>query len=504
MSRSDYTALLISFVAVLITLFVSENVFEQLPHIEDEITYVWQARLAAQGNLTIPSPVCPRCFLEPFVVDYEGVRFGKYPPGWPVVLSFGIRMGARYLINPLLSGFTVWLIYLLVKKLTDEKTGLLSAALVTTSPFFLMNSGSLLAHPWALLLSVAFVHAWLDTFDVKGDHIPKRISVLMAGTTLGLLVLTRPMTAFGLCIPFAVHGVILLLRGPSFDRKSVLLIGVITICISAIYLLWQLALTGDPFKNPYTLYWTYDKIGFGPGFGLHENGHNLRYAYINTKFSLQVGTSDLFGWPKISWLFLPLGIIALRRNWRGLMVSSVFASMAISYGAYWIGSWLLGPRYYYEGLFSLLLLTAAGIRWLAGKGSDWITSGSMQIFHRIRYIIITALVCLLMIGNLFYYLPLRLGNLHGLYGISSAQLSPFLSFDRESLTPALIIVDPLKKWLEYGGLLDLSSPYLNTPFIFIYNRGGELNQTVIDQYPERKIWYYYPEERFTLYREPRD
>ncbi|MCJ7621999.1 MAG: glycosyltransferase family 39 protein [Anaerolineaceae bacterium] len=504
MSRFDYTALLISIVAVLVSLFISGNIFDRIPHIEDEITYVWQARLAAQEDLTIPSPVCPNCFLEPFVIDLEGVRFGKYPPGWPVVLSFGIRLGMRHLVNPLLSGFTVWLTYLLVKKVTDEKTGLLSAALITTSPFFLMNSGSLLAHPWALLLSIIFIHAWLDTFDSQRADVPKWVCVLVAGAALGLLVLTRPLTAFGLCLPFVVHGLIILLRGTSLDRKNVLLIGVITICISGLYLVWQFALTGDLFKNPYILYWPYDKIGFGPGFGLNKGGHSLRHAYTNTKFSLQVGTSDLFGWPRISWIFLPFGIIALRKNWRGLMISSVFVSMVISYGAYWIGSWLLGPRYYYEGLFSLILLTAAGIRWLACKSSESINSGSMQTFHRIRYIIITMLVCLLMIGNFFYYLPLRLGNLRGLYGISSSQLSPFEAFERESLTPALVLVDPHKVWLEYGGLLDLSSPYLNTPFIFIYDREAELNQMVIDLYPDRKVWYYYPEEPYSLFREPRD
>ena len=178
--------------------------------------------------------------------------------------------------------------------------------------------------------------------------------------------------------------------------------------------------------------------------------------------------------------------------------------MVIAYGTYWIGSWLLGPRYYYEGLFSLILLSAAGITWLAGLGSEAALSITKRRIQSIRFIIIVTVVCLLILGNFYFYLPLRVGNLQGLYGISSEQVSPFLPAGSEALTPALIIVHPQKKWLEYGGLLDLSSPYLDTPFIFIHDRGKELNNTVINQFSDRKIWYYYPDEPFSFYEEPRD
>jgi hypothetical protein len=100
-----------------------------------------------------------------------------------------------------------------------------------------------------------------------------------------------------------------------------------------------------PFLNPYTLWWEYDKIGFGLGVGRAEGGHTLRQARLNTKFSLEVGYRDLFGWLRYSWIFLPIGLLAIlvRRNWLALLVAGVPVSLVLVFLAYWVGSWLFGP-----------------------------------------------------------------------------------------------------------------------------------------------------------------
>ena len=137
-SLSDRIAILLSLFAVLASVFVAERVYEQMPHLEDEMAYVWQAQAIARGQLTVPSPPEPKSFLIPFVVDYQGQRFGKYPLGWPVLLSFGELAGLRFLVNPLLAGFGFWLIYRLGKQVFSQTVGLLAAGLTLTSPFFLL------------------------------------------------------------------------------------------------------------------------------------------------------------------------------------------------------------------------------------------------------------------------------------------------------------------------------------------------------------------------------
>jgi hypothetical protein len=490
----DRIALILTFAAFFASLFISLEVFEGLPHIEDEITYVWQARLAAAGKLVMPSPVCPGCFLEPFVIDKDGIRFGKYPPGWPAALSLGIQLGIRPLVNPFISALFVWFNYLLVRKLLDPVTAVIASFLTLLSPFFLINSGTLLSHPWSLLLAVWFSLAWLDTLS-PSTNLPKWLTGSTAALCMGLLILTRPLTAVGICIPFFIHGLYILAAGTPSQRWAVLAMGAASALVGSLYLLWQYRVTGDPFLNPYVLYWPYDRIGFGPDVGLHPDGHQLKYAYVNTRFSLQVGVSDLFGWPYLSWLFLPFGCIAIRKNPKVWPVAAVFFSLVLVYGLYWIGAWLFGPRYYYEGFFSLSLLSAAGIRWLAGKA--WHGRATHPI-HSIRFVLTWSVIILLTAGNLLFFLPQRLQLMRGLYGITASQLEPFKSKTALDMTPALVIVNPQDYWLEYGALLELSSPLLDSPFIFTYDRGPDLNQTVINAFPQRKVIYYNPADPYVF------
>ncbi len=500
MSRADWIAIFLSLLAVIIVFLVASGVFEDIAHLEDEIAYVWQAQVIAGGHLALPSPPHPRSFLVPFVVDYNGQRFGKYPLGWPVLLGIAIRFGLRNLVNPLLSGLGVWLTYRLGKKIFSETVGLLAAGLTLTSPFFLMNSGSLLSHPFGLVLSAAFALAWLDAFGPK-PITPRIIPTLTAAFALGVLVLTRPFTAVAGALPLAFHCLLLLARGNWGTRRHVLAVGGLSVLLGSLNYLWQYAVTGDFFLNPYTLWWSYDKIGFGPGYGVTENGHTLRIAWVNTRFSLRVGYSDLFGWGKYSWIFLPFGLLAalIKRSWRSLLVGGVILSLVVLHLAYWVGAWLYGPRYFYEGLYSLTLFSGAGIAFLAGWSlqpglSGRITSG----WKKVRPLAAAAVLLLLLSANLLFYTPIRVGGMHGLYGMEQADLEPFLAPNAQELTPALVIVHP-DRWMDYGVLLTLEDPFLETPFIFAYSRGLKADAQLAADFPDRAIYHYYPDEPYTFY-----
>ena len=88
--RSSRWILLVCALAALATAAVSYFAFERLPHLEDEVAYLFQARTMALGRLTVDSPANPDAFWTPFVLDHRGQRFGKYPPGWPAFLALGV------------------------------------------------------------------------------------------------------------------------------------------------------------------------------------------------------------------------------------------------------------------------------------------------------------------------------------------------------------------------------------------------------------------------------
>jgi len=510
MSRADRLALLLSLLAILATYLVAERVFERMPHIEDEIAYVWQAQAIAGGRLSVPTPAHPHSFLVPFVVDYNGQRFGKYPLGWPAALAVGVFFGAREWVNPLLAGLGVWLTYLLGKRLFGQPVGLLAALLTLTSPFFLMNSGSLLSHPFGLVLSAAFALAWLDSWNPASSRPsdPSReragkLATITAALALGLLAFTRPLTTLGVLLPFLPHAVVLWFRGGLLARRRLLALALIALGMSSLIFVWQWAVTGDAWLSPYTLWWDYDKVGFGPGVGVLEEGHTLRQARINTQHSLWVGWHDYFGWGGYSWIFLPFGALALLRLRlaKALPVFLVFPSLVVIYLAYWIGSSLFGPRYFYEGLYSLTLASAAGIAFLAGwpirPGEPW---QDWTGWRRARPLLVTALLGLLLSANLLFYTPIRLGGMFGLYGLSRARLEPFHAAQAQGLNPALVIVHA-DRWMQYGSMLELMDPFLDTPFLVVISVGQGADAALAADYPERRVFHYYPDEPWVFYQQ---
>jgi 4-amino-4-deoxy-L-arabinose transferase-like glycosyltransferase len=516
MTRFDRIAIVLSLVATVAAYLVAGRVFDHMPHVEDEMAYVWQAQALTQGKLSFPTPPDAKSLMVPFIVDYNGQRFGKYPPGWPMVLAFGLLLHVRDWVNPILAGLGVWLTYRLGKKLFDERIALLAGFLTLTSPFFLLNSSSLFSHPWSLFLSLTFVLAWLDTFNsvrpegragrkaktfvefvslVFQEFPPGWMTICVAGLSLGLLALTRPLTAVGVGLPFFIHGVILLVRGDRAARIRVLAIGLLAVFVAALIPLWQFAVTGNPLLNPYTLWWPYDKVGFGPGFGSEPGGHNLTWARINLISSLNSGWSDFFGWGHVSWLFLPFGVWALGRNGRKWLMASVFPSLLLIYMTYWVGSNLFGPRYYYEGFYGVTLVTAAGMFWL---GENVVKSGPLRKWLQTA----TLLFGIFLVGyNLVVYLPKRLNDMTGLYGISRAMLAPFES--AHALAPALVVVHFQKEWTEYGGLLELENAGLTSPFIFALSRDPNTDLGLKKDFPDRRILFYYPNEPDIFYDSPK-
>ena len=619
--KPDRLALLLSLLAILVSYLVADRVFERMLHIEDEAAYIWQAGVFANGQLTIPTPPHPKSYLVPFVVDFDGQRFGKYPPGWPVLLAVAVKLGLRSWLNPLLAGLGVWLTYWLGKRFFSAAVGLLAAGLTVTSPFFLMNSGSLLSHPLGLVLSAVFALSWLELFAPPGTAGARLVGaqytvplwVLAAGGSLGMLVLTRPFSAVAVAIPFGLHGLSLLARGilassptARAAARRVLAVGLITLAFTGIYFGWQKAVTGDALKNPYVLWWPYDEIGFGKGHGILEKGHNIKQALFNTRRSLISGANDLFGWGALSWIFIPYGLWAITAGekmplggkkpsggkiaagkpgagaqniapkWRlhnrqAWMLFCMATSLVIAYMAYWIGSELYGPRYYYEGLTSLTLLSGAGIAFLAGwrvnpgreaevgageptgsgpqnrapqqaksgnhaesRGSHVGLGGDPMGFggnhasgelyrrlplRRLRVAAVMLVVAGLVSYNLAVYLPDRLQEMHGLYGINrdiirnfhnariSQETGEAMGQPAEAgarpVQPALIIVYS-DTWHFYGALLELEDPYLTTPFIFAWSQNPTTDAALPNDFPERTVYHYYEDEPGVLYHRPRE
>jgi 4-amino-4-deoxy-L-arabinose transferase-like glycosyltransferase len=386
---------------VLSTAAISYFAFERLPHLEDEVAYLFQARTVAQGRLTVPSPEPQGAFWTPFILDHQGRRFGKYPPGWPGVLGLGVMARGAWLVNPMLSALALFLVYRLGRTLYDERTGVLAAGLGLLSPLYLVLGGSYLSHMvtlvWLLLFSLWFV--W--TAQGRSGWYAAG-----AGLALGMAFLTRSLTAVAYAVPFALYALVQVLRRRQDHWPRYLLVALVGSAVALLLPVYQWALTGDPLLNPYVLWWPYDRIGFGEGIGAMPGGHSFHYAWINLKQDLSRSATDVLGWPALSWLPLLLGLFLRPRRPRDWALLAPFLCLVVAFVFYWIGSpeRLWGPRYYFEGFGGLWLLGAVGLL----KVWDWAKAQERWV----RPALAGALVVMVVL-NLATNLPFRLQEAHG-------------------------------------------------------------------------------------------
>jgi 4-amino-4-deoxy-L-arabinose transferase-like glycosyltransferase len=465
--------LILCLLAFVATATVAYFAFERLPHLEDEVAYLFQARTMALGRLTVPTPATPQAFWTPFVLDYQGHRFGKYPPGWPGILAVGVLAGTPWLVNPLLAALSIYLIYRLGQTLYDERAGLLAAALGLTSPLFLVLSGSFLSHlaslVWLLLFSLWFL------WTVQGRS---PWFALGAGLALGLAFLTRSLTAVAYAAPFVLCSLAQVIRRRPYWPRT-LLIAAAGGAVAALLPAYQWAVTGDAWLNPYLLWWPYDRIGFGPDIGAMPGGHSIQYAWINLKQDLSRTATDLLGWPALSWIPLVLGLALRPRRARDWSLLAPFTCLVIAYLFYWIGSpaRLWGPRYYFEGFGSLWLLGAVGLL----KVWDW-AGKKRQLW--LQPVLVAALV-MIFAGVLVANLPYRLGEAHGFYGITRSQLDPI---EEAGLHDALVIVYA-ERWLEYGAMLGQASPLPDDDVVYARGQDAKIDAAVMAMFPDRVVYY---------------
>ncbi len=294
LSFYQWAVVALIFFAFFMSATLSRNVFERLPHLEDEVAYLYQAKIFSRFDLVIDTPQPRRAYWQPFVVDHDGKRFSKYTPGWSGLLSIGIHLGQTWVINAFFAALTVALTFKLGSSLFNRDVGLIAAGLIAFSPMALLLNASLMGHTSALFFTTLFMLAY---FKLEKTHkIPWGI---LAGLALGCVVILRPLTAIGIGTPFIIWSGIRVLNG-LFDRKllqtllPLVVLSIFTLIIASAVPIYNNATTGDPTRNLYTFVWDYDQLGFGECCG--RNGHTLERAVRHARFDLSLTAADTFGW----------------------------------------------------------------------------------------------------------------------------------------------------------------------------------------------------------------
>jgi hypothetical protein len=363
-----------SFVIV-ITSALAYWVWEGHPHISDEITFLFHAKYFAAGSLAAPGVPVPELF-DAYQIQCSTTRcLSVLQPGWPGLLSLGVRAGAPWLVNPLVAGLNTVLFFLFVREVYGVRFARGAVLLLAISPWFLFLGMSLMNHQATLLGGLLGVLGTARAI-VRRDA---RWAAL-AGAGAGLTSLMRPLDGV---IVAAVAGLPLLLRGTRRARAAaVLLFAAGTIALGSFNLAYNRAVTGNALEFPVTTYvndlWGEgtNNLGFGPDRGVYPlwahmdgfPGHSPFQAIVNAALNVTALQVELFGWAVGS--FFPLLILLLwgrpkAPDW--LLIGWIVAINAL-YSLYWFAS---GPdfaaRYWFLAVIPLVILTARGLQELAAK-----------------------------------------------------------------------------------------------------------------------------------------
>ena len=456
--------------------------YEYMPHVSDEISQLFQAKIFLSGHLTAPSPPLPEFFTyaeDNIIVTPKW--YSQYPPGFSFLLMIGLWLGSPWVINPLLAALSTVLIFLLCRELFDRETAVLSVILFALSPKVLFTSGSLMNHSAAmffLLLAVASM-----VFAVRRQNAQL---ALCSGIALGISLNIRTLDAVILYLPVGIYS---LSAVSSYGRKGLKILGM-WLCgflmMAGILLLYNYYTTGDPLLFGYIARWGESHyLGFHKirGGGMHTPLTGL----INTILQIRLTDKGLFEWViPVSFFILVVLLFIRKTAWDWIFLSIIFCNLVLYFFWGWTDRLFMG-RFYFSATPYLIILVTRGLLCLvqmlcvdpdAGHPVPEIERPAHALFLVVLFIIIS--------------IPVRAADLNPQYNIPHLQVDRRLcqAVKQQQIHNAVVFIEPQdRNELIVGSGFFMNTPDWN-PGHYICQRPWKKDKELLKQYPKRKGFIY--------------
>jgi 4-amino-4-deoxy-L-arabinose transferase-like glycosyltransferase len=397
----------------------------------------------------------------------NGRWFSQYTPGHALLLAVGDRAGAPWLVNPVLGALTISALYLLGREVYGRGAATVAVLLLAVSPFFVLMSSEYYSHATSLLFLILFLYQYARVLSAGGTW-----PALAAGACLGVAMFARPLSALAVALPCAAHALVMISRDIDGARLRRLgLIALVTLGFVGLILAYNRATTGALLTFGYA---QADGLQFGLG------GRSDWFRAFSRVIALN---NDLLGWPIPALTLAAAAFFAARPSQWDYLFAAIFASLCGAYGPTGYPDREFGPRYLYEAIGPLLLLSARGLSVLPeAVGRFAVTPPSVAA---VRSVAGVGVLLALVFAGAFSW-PTRLG----FYGspawrwaypheaalrVRAADLDQALVFVRgEPLWRALFLENPLP-WTDRARA------------IYARDRGAE-NGQLMAQYPHRRYF----------------
>lgn len=457
--------------------------YERQPHIPDEIAYLFQARYFAEGRLWMTAPpVGPAFDLD--LMSQDGDRwYSLFPPGWPAVLAIGVRLGSPWLVNPVLGGLNLLLLWSVLRRLYDDRLARIGVGLLAASPWYVFLAMSYMSHTFSLTcLLVALLGL------VRARHGDRLWWALVGGLAAGTISLIRPLEGATLC---AVLGLWALWP---IDRRLAWRVAIVFAAGGTLTTLAQLpynaALSGEALRFPLMAYFDRlygpgaNALGFGPdrGFGWPAldplPGHGPLDVLVNGNFNTFSINTELFGWASGSLAVLAWWLASRRVTGADWLMLAIGGSIVGIHSLYWFsGGPDFGARYWYPVILPAIVLTARGVSWLGTALAPGDRVGALRA---------GAAVVLLSLSALVSFFPWRAMDKYFRYRGIRADVRTLTA--TEAFGRSLVLVRGTRhRDFAAAAIYNPLDLHADAP-VFAWDRSAEVRAALLRAYPDRTVW----------------
>lgn len=468
--RSDWIGfvwrIVIGVLAVAAAMLVQTVFFDAIPHVTDETSHWFQAKLLAGGRLSADLPPCPEHFYQHNVaMTKDGRWFSKYPPGHAAYLAIGMKFGRTRWMVPLSSGFLILALMGLVRRYADEITARWTGVLWVVSPQVLLLASSYMSHMTCLAgIVVGSYFLWKAWY---GDSVRSTVVWgLGAGFMWMWAVAIRPQDG---ALAAMWVGLAMLWFARPWGRWLALvpLLSLGALPWAYFFLYRNQTLFGSPWVMGY--YLPEDLLVFPlikDTFGINAS-HTWNRAFMYTAWSLYRLNFSLLGWP-VSFLLVPLAFFDKSTRRQNLWLIAGCVGIVIFYMFHSYYGFEYEARYYTNAIPLLLVLSACGLVWIwrAGFIRD----------SRIRRLLRGALI--IICAASFSYAGLRYWPdiLWPRYGNAYEQVTPEIEkmVKRARLSHALVLISSsdINSEFEYSSGFIYNDPDLLSSVLYARDTGS--------------------------------
>ena len=445
-------------VVALVTATIGWLVLEHFPNSGDEYCYLYQADTLLAGRLSNPPHPLQPFFETSHIIERGGRLFSVFPPGWPLMLAAGMRVGLPpWTLNPLISAAMFVLVFWLARRVTgDGATAALASVMLATTNYFLMTGASYFSHTACAALVVGAMIAMLRMAEGRAW------SAAAAGLLAGLAVITRYYTPVLCLLPLTI---VLLRERPWRTEYLWAIAGALPPIV--FMLVYNHALSGNALVLSKGGVEQYDDLWFATGFW--RRGAEFMGAHL---FDLMLWTP-----PALFIAYLAGVRRAAPLKSRLGAVGAGFACLVLGLYPYMNrGGNQYGPRFYFDG-FPLLVTVAAAAVFGATRYED-----RSRASRRLVYLYFASVVAHVAIAAMQFQM-------------THAQVDERLDLERRvaasSISRALVFVEtPIG--LERAMFPDdftRNGIDFSATVLYALDRGAS-NQQLRDYYPDRECYRY--------------